>query len=105
MKYMHSEWQGRLRHWMETLKQDLYLPLGSMEVEGFLTTEHLSPEEAAKGDFAPMPVGTQWGHSFEYCWMRSRVTLPEAAQGKRIVMNLVTGGETTVCVDGKSLGT
>ena len=84
MKYMHSEWQGRLRHWMETLKQDLYLPLGSMEVEGFLTTEHLSPEEAAKGDFAPMPVGTQWGHSFEYCWMRSRVTLPEAAQGKRI---------------------
>lgn len=105
MKYMHSEWQGRLRHWMETLKQDLYLPLGSMEVEGFLTTEHLSPEEAAKGDFAPMPVGTQWGHSFEYCWMRSRVTLPEAAQGKRIVMNLVTGGETTVFVDGKSFGT
>ena len=105
MKYMHSEWQGRLRHWMETLKQDLYLPLGAMEVEGFLTTEHLTPEEAAKGDFAPMPVGTQWGHSFEYCWMRGKVTLPEAAQGKRIVMSLTTGGETTVFVDGKSFGT
>ena len=27
MKYMHSEWKGRLRHWIETLKQDLYLPM------------------------------------------------------------------------------
>ena len=25
MKYMHSEWQHRLRHWLETLKKDLYL--------------------------------------------------------------------------------
>ena len=28
MKYMHSEWKGRLNHWLETLKQDFYLPLG-----------------------------------------------------------------------------
>lgn len=105
MKYMHSEWKGRLAHWLETLRQDFYLPLGQIEIEGFLTTEHLSAEEAAKGDFKPMPAGTQWGHSFEYCWMHGKVTLPEVAQGKRIVMNLLTGGETTVFVDGKSFGT
>lgn len=28
MTYMHSEWKDRLAHWMRTLKQDLYLPLG-----------------------------------------------------------------------------
>jgi alpha-mannosidase len=76
MKYMHSEWKGRLRHWIETLKQDLYLPLGPIEVEAFTTMDPIAPAEAAKGDFQPMAHGTQWGHTFEYCWMRSKITLP-----------------------------
>ena len=105
MKYMHSEWKGRLNHWLETLRQDLYLPLGPIEVESFLTMDHLTPEEAAKGAFSPMPHGTAWGHTYEYCWMRSRITLPKEAEGKRVLMNLTTGGETTVFVDGRSFGT
>ena len=105
MKYMHSEWRQRLRHWQETLLQDLYLPLGNIEVEGFLTTEHLPVEEAMKGPFQPMPAGTKWGHSYEYCWMHGKVTLPPEAAGKRINMNLLTVGETTVFVDGQSFGT
>ena len=51
MKYMHSEWRQRLAHWIETLKKDLYLPLGEIAVEAFLTMEHLTPEEALQGDF------------------------------------------------------
>ena len=39
MKYMHSEWRQRLNHWLETLKQDLYLPLGNIDVEAFLTMD------------------------------------------------------------------
>ncbi|MBR3503552.1 MAG: alpha-mannosidase [Clostridia bacterium] len=105
MKYMHSEWQRRLAHWLGTLRQDLYLPLGSIDVETFATMDHLTPDEALKGPFEPMRPGTAWGHSYEYRWMRGRIVLPEAAAGKRIVMNLDTGGETTVFVDGKSFGT
>ncbi len=105
MKYMHSEWQARLRHWQETLRQDLYLPLGPIDVETFTTMDHLTPEEAMKGSFAPMAPGTAWGHSYEYCWMRGKVVLPEAAAGKRIVADLNTGGETTLFVNGKSFGT
>lgn len=30
IKYMHSEWKGRLAHWKETLKQDFYVPLGDI---------------------------------------------------------------------------
>ena len=37
--------------------------------------------------------------------MRGRVTLPEAAAGRRIVLDLATGGESTVFVDGKAFGT
>ena len=105
MKYMHSEWQHRLRHWLETLKKDLYLPLGPIEVESFMTMDQLTPEAAARGDFAPMAPGTKWGHTWEYCWMRGRVVLPQAAAGKRVVMDLQTGGESTVFVDGRSFGT
>ena len=105
MKYMHSEWRQRLAHWLETLKQDLYLPLGDIPVESFLTMDYLTPDEALQGHFEPMAVGTEWGRTWEYCWMKSQITLPEEAQGKRIVMNLHTGGETTVFVDGKSFGT
>ena len=105
MKYMHSEWKGRLQHWIHTLKQDLYLPLGPIEVEGFRTMEHLPLEEAQKGNFEPMPVGTEWGHVYEYCWLRGKVTLPEEAKGKRIAMDLSSAGEMTVFVDGRSFGT
>ena len=105
LKYMHSEWLVRLAHWLETLKKDLYLPLGPIEVESFYTMDHLTPEAAARGDFAPMAAGTQWGHTWEYCWMRGKIVLPKAAAGQRIVMDLQTGGESTLFVDGKSFGT
>ena len=103
--YMHSEWQHRLAHWLETLKQDLYAPLGTIELESFMTMDHLTPEQAAAGTFTPMAPGTKWGHTWEYCWMRGSVTLPEAAAGKRVALDLQTGGESTVFVDGKSFGT
>lgn len=105
MKYMHSEWQARLRHWLETLKKDLYTPLGPIEVEGFITPDYLTPDEALKGDFAPMAPGDRWGRTWEYCWMRGSVTLPEAARGRRVALDLQTGGESTVFVDGRSFGT
>ena len=105
MQYMHSEWSGRLTHWIETLKKDLYLPLEVLPIEAFCTMAHLTPQEAAAQDFHPMTPGTPWGNTWEYCWMRTTVTLPPEAEGQRIVMNLLTGGETTVFVDGRSFGT
>ncbi|MBR4458252.1 MAG: alpha-mannosidase [Clostridia bacterium] len=105
MKYMHSEWRRRLDHWIVTLKRDFYLPLGTIPVEAAFTMEHLSPAEAMTQSFAPITPGTPWGKTWEYCWLRGTVTLPVEAAGKRIVMDLNTGGETTVFVDGRSFGT
>ncbi len=105
MKYMHSEWQERLQHWMETLRKDLYIPLGPIEVDSFFTMEHLTPEEALRKSFIPMVPGTKWGRTWEYCWMRAEIMLPPAAKGKWIAMDLPTGGESTLFVDGKSFGT
>ena len=105
MKYMQSEWTDRIKHWIQTLKEDLYLPLGPIDLEVFFPSERLSPEEAVKQDFRPVPPGTPWGEPWQYAWFRGRVTLPTEAAGKRIVMDLQTGGESTVFVNGRSFGT
>ena len=105
MKYMHSEWEHRLRHWLETLKKDLYIPLGPIGVEAFPTMQHLTPAQAETGSFVPMAPGSAWGKTWEYCWMRGRIVLPEEARGKRIAMDLQTGGESTLFVNGRSFGT
>ena len=105
MKYMHSEWRSRVDHWIDTLKKDFYHPLGPIPVEAAFTMDCLTPEEALRQTFEPLAPGTAWGHTWEYCWMRGQVTLPPEAEGQRIVMDLNTGGETTVFVDGKAFGT
>ena len=103
--YMHSEWKQRLDHWINTARKDLYLPLGEIPVESFLTMDYLTPEEARNQTFAPMAPGTAWGHTWEYCWMRGKIVLPPEAAGKVIAMDLQTGGESTLFVDGRSFGT
>ena len=105
MKYMHSEWRERLEHWDNTLRQDIYRPMGDIRFEGCLTMDHLSLEEAMSLDYQPMPPGTRWGKTFQYCWLRTEVTLPPEAAGKRIVMDLPTGGEATLFVDSLAFGT
>lgn len=105
MGIMSSEWSGRLQHWMRTLKDDFYRPLGTISWEAFRTMEHLSPEEAMKGQFEPVEPGFTWGKTWEYCWFRGKVVLPVEAEGKWIVMDLRPDGESTLFVNGQEFGT
>lgn len=76
MKYMHIEWQKRVSRWIDTLKKGLYLPLGDIPVEPFMTMDHLTPEHAMQQPLTPIEPGTQWGHTWEHCWLRGRITCP-----------------------------
>ena len=105
MGIMSSEWRGRLQHWMRTLKDDFYRPLGEISWEAFRTMEHLSQEEAMNGPFEPVEPGFTWGKTWEYCWFRGKVVLPAEAQSKRIVMDLKPDGESTLFVNGQEFGT
>lgn len=105
MAIMHSEWKDRIRHWIRTLKNDFYEPLGEMHWEMFCTTEHLTPQQAAGGPFAPVKPGAVWGHTWEYAWFRTDFTLPARAEGQRIVMDLHPDGESTLFVNGSCFGT
>ena len=105
MKLMHSEWQDRVKHWIRTLKDDFYEPLGEISWEAFITMEYLTPQEAQEGDFAPVSPGFTWGREWEYAWFKGAITLPERAQGQRIVMDLKPDGESALFVNGKAFGT
>lgn len=105
MGIMSAEWSGRLQHWLRTLKDDFYRPLGTISWEAFRTMEHLSPEEAMKGQFELVEPSFTWGKTWEYCWFRGKVVLPVEAEGKRIVMDLRPDGESTLFVNGQEFGT
>ena len=103
--YMHSEWQSRIRHWINTLKKDLYIPLAPIPVESFLTMDYLTPDEARSRAFSPMAPGTRWGRTWEYCWMRGKIKLPPEAAHQAVALDLQTGGESTVFINSRSFGT
>lgn len=105
MALLHSEYKDRLAHWQRVLAQDFYRPVGEIPLEGFTTMEHLTPDQARQGNFAPVPVGTVWGHTWEYMWCRGSVRLPEQLQGKAVAMSLDLGGEATLFVNGQAFGT
>ncbi|NLB38383.1 MAG: alpha-mannosidase, partial [Clostridiales bacterium] len=104
MKYMHSEWVGRLGHWINTLKQDIYLPLRDIAFEGFFTMEHWTPEQAMQEDFLPIAAGTKWGKMYEYCWLKATITVPEGG-APRYALNLPVGSEATIFLDDQAFGT
>lgn len=102
---MNAEWRDRVKHWLRTLKDDFYEPLGELAWEAFPTMEYLTQEEALQGAFAPVKPGFTWGKTYEYCWFKGSLTVPERAAGERIVMNLQPGGESALFVNGKAFGT
>ena len=105
MKTLSAEFEGRLKHWLRVLRDDFYRPLGPIRLEAALTMDRLSPEEAGKLEFQPVEPGFTWGNTWEYGWFRGSFTVPEAGKGKRIVMDLRPGGESTLFVNGKGFGT
>lgn len=105
MAILNSEWNDRIQHWIRTLKEDFYKPLGRIDFEAYRTDRHLSYKELERTVFSPVSPGFTWGNTWEYCWFLGRIVLPEEAERERIVLNLQPGGESTLFVDGKEFGT
>ncbi len=99
------EWKHRIELWEKALWDACYHPLHPLYVEGFATTEHLTPQQALQRTFHPMPPGTAWGAKWEYGWFRTRITIPPEAEGKLVVIRINTGGvESVVWINGQAAG-
>ncbi len=100
----NPEWKRRVERWRDTMPKLFYTPIASIDFEGFVTKRQLSVEEALKGKFGKMPVGTKWGGKWDYGWFLAEVTVPKAYAGKRIAMKIKSGGESAVFVNGLGAG-
>jgi alpha-mannosidase len=98
------EWKLRIDNWRQELPRHLYRVLGVIDLSGFTTKEQLTADEALKGDFKPMPPGTEWGVKWEYGWFKGQIVLPKEAAGKRIVLKMDVGAESAVYINGKAAG-
>ena len=98
------QFQQRVKAWQEELERQRYTPVGQVEFEGFVSREILSPAEAAEHLFEPFPVGRAWGGCWEYGWFRAELKLPEACEGRRVVLFSGLEGEQLFYVNGKAAG-
>jgi alpha-mannosidase len=98
------EWKRRIDNWRNELPNHFYRPFRSVSLSGFVTTEQLTVEEAARREFAPMPPGTCWGAKWEYAWFRGEVEIPREAAGRRIALAVDVGGESAIYVNGIAAG-
>ena len=98
------EWRHRFEAWRKELPRHFYRPVGSVDLEGFVTSEQLTPEEAEAQEFRTMEPGTDWGGKWEYGWFRGSFTLPEGVEVERVVLALDVGAESLIFVDGEAAG-
>jgi len=98
------QWSDRLKIWAAQFEKHYVAKIAPLEVSYYTTMEHLPFAEAVKGDFAHLPTGSQWGKKWEYAWFRTRITVPECLEGKRLVFTLKTAPEMLVWVNGREAG-
>lgn len=102
---MNIEQKGQLALVLNALMRDFYHPMGEIALSGFVAERTMLLEEARTQPRRPLPEGTKWGGAWQYAWMFGEFTLPAEAQGKRIVLSLQPGGESTLFLNGMPFGT
>lgn len=95
---------ARIRAWREELGNHMFRPCAGMPWEYFTTFARLSPQEASQGSFVPAAPGTAWGERWQYAWFRGSITLPQEAEGERVVLFPGGDGEMLVWVNGEERG-
>lgn len=100
------EWRTRIDKWITELPQHFCSDTEPVEMDGFATMDRLTIEQAAAGDFKPMPPGTKWGCKWQYAWFRGSCVVPQSAARRRVVFEFRGGGgESLIFVNGREIGT
>ena len=73
------QWEERLKLWDGAFVSNLYQKLEGVELEGFVTMDHIPLCEVRKREFWPFKEGKCWGRKWEYGWFRCRIILPGQA--------------------------
>ncbi len=98
------EWHKRLDQWRKELPNHFYTELAELALEGFVTSDQLTPEQARQRSFEPFPPGKTWGAKWEYAWFRCHAELPAEAAGLRIALRLGVNAHSVVWINGELAG-
>ena len=102
---MNAEYKDRVEHWIRTLRDDFYEPVGEIHFAAHTTMEQIPLSDAEKLEYRQVEPGWKWGRTYEYCWLKGEIVLPKEAEGERIVLDLRPGYESCVFVNGREFGT
>ncbi|MBN2712597.1 MAG: alpha-mannosidase, partial [Planctomycetes bacterium] len=98
-------WKRRIEHWRRVMCELFYTELGEIKMEGFVTDEQLTADEAAKKKyFKPFKAGDMWGAKWQYAWFRGKAKLPAEAKGERIVARCNVGAECAIYLGTEATG-
>ena len=100
---LREEWRRRVKRWQEVMWDNLYRPVGEIELVGFTTQAYLSAEEALQKEFKSMPPGTPWGEKWEYGWFKGQAVVPPEVAGKRLAIQLRPNARQESWAVGESL--
>ena len=98
------QWNDRLRLWAEQFPKHYYKAHAPLSLSYFTTMEQLPYGEAVKRAFVPAPTGMKWGRKWEYGWFRTRIVIPQALEGQRLVFTLAPAEEMLVWINGAEAG-
>lgn len=98
------QWNDRLRIWAEQFPKHYYREAAPLTLSFFTTMEQLPYQQAVREQYAPAPVGMKWGKKWQYGWFHTQLTVPQALEGKRVVLTLNPGREMLVWVNGTEAG-
>jgi len=95
-----SEIQYLVEKLLKEKTKRIYTAIAQIEFEGFETTDRLSHMEIGSSCFKTMQAGDRWGANWVYAWLRATVTVPQEAEGKRLIVLADFGSEATMYING-----
>ena len=93
---------------LEWLKRLFYVPVQPMELYIAETSENLSLEAAEQLSYTPF-AGGPWGEEWGSAWFKGQYTIDSGISQtvnseERLFLQVDTGGESLVYIDGEAVG-
>lgn len=96
MPYFKKEMKATIDQTFNKLLNKMYTSIGKLSITGYITDEPQAYEKRTEGMKKELKPGDIWGELFTCGWFNFKGTVPESANGKKVVLLIDVGGESCV---------
>jgi len=83
----------QLRSLLQEIDRHIYKPLAELDVTAWVTSEPVIYADRQTGQKLELKAGDRWGQLWDCAWFHFRGTVPEEAQGAKVVLLIDVNGE------------